>query len=338
MSLDVGRGDIGRGDIGRGDIGLPNNGRGDIGRGDIGRGDIGRGGGDTDVGAVDEPFVELDEPTARAVTGGAPDPPSGLTACLTNDGACASEGGGSVPVLLTWDAPHFGQVVAYKVFRFDYPGEFVPPGELPTAAIATVTRICEGDDVCPSEVPRRYYDNGAPFGKQLAYFVKAVFADDTESPISNFATVTTPAALDFEGFADLTVVTDQYASQGVTFTGATILNDGGSLNSEFFPPRSGKGVLFDWDLGFGGTMTVNFTTPVNRAGGYVTGNAVITLSCFDGAGSPVGSASLPGANYVGSSTGLPPNLLLEVRSPGIARCTFTDHGNSYTVDDFFFRR
>jgi hypothetical protein len=341
---DIGRGDIGRGDIGRGDIGLPNNGRGDIGRGDIGRGDIGRGGGDTDVGSVDEPFVELDEPTARAVTGGAPDPPSGLAACLTDDGVCASEGGGGVPVLLTWDAPHFGQILAYKVYRFEYSGEFAQPAALPSEAIATVTPFCEGNS-CTNEVPRRYYDNAAPFGKQLAYFVTAVSVDLTsptgtrETGISNFATVTTPAALDFEGFADLTVISDQYGSQGVTFTGATILNAGfPPYNSALFPPRSGKGVLFDWDLEFGGTMTATFTTPVTRVGGYVTGNTVITLTCFDGTGNSLGSASLPGANYVGSPTGLPPNILLEVRSPGIARCTFTDHGNSYTVDDFFFKR
>jgi hypothetical protein len=307
-----------------------------MGRGDIGRGDIGRGGGDTDVGAVDEPFVELDEPTARAVTGDAPDPPSAVAACLTDDGVCAPVGGGSVPVLLTWDAPHFGQVVAYKVYRFEYSGEFVAPAVLPSEEIATVTPVC-GGDVCTSDVPKRYYDAGAPFGRQLAYFVKALFADQSESGISNYATVTTPA-LDFEGFADLTVISDQYASQGVTFTGATILNAGGSLNSAQFPPRSGKGVLFDWDLQFGGTMTVNFTTPVTRAGGYVTGNTVITLSCFDGFGNPLGSASLPGANFIGSGTGLPPNLVLEVRAPDIARCTFTDHGNSYTVDDFFFAR
>src|SRR4030095_4900861 len=138
-------------------------GRGDIGRGDIGRGDIGRGGGDTDVGSGDEPFVELDEPTARAVTGGAPDPPSGLAACLTDDGVCASEGGGGVPVLLTWDAPHFAQVIAYKIYRFEYSGEFAAPAVLPSEAIATVTPFCEGD-VCTLEVPRRYYDYGAPFG------------------------------------------------------------------------------------------------------------------------------------------------------------------------------
>ena len=99
---DIGRGDIGRGDIGRGDIGVPSAGRGDIGRGDIGRGAFG--GGDTDVGGADEPFGDLDLETAIAASGSLPtDPPSSpaneLTACLTSNGVCASQGG-DVPVLL----------------------------------------------------------------------------------------------------------------------------------------------------------------------------------------------------------------------------------------------
>src|SRR6185436_2653873 len=123
---DIGRGDIGRGDIGRGDIGLPNSGRGDIGRGDIGRGDIGRGGGDTDVGGADEPFVELDKTVAAAASGGgeALSAPSGLVACLTSDGACATEGG-TLPVLLRWTAP--GRAIGYEIHRFTFQGEFKSP-------------------------------------------------------------------------------------------------------------------------------------------------------------------------------------------------------------------
>src|SRR5207248_9761385 len=106
-SGDIGRGDIGRGDIGRGDIGRGDIGRGDIGRGDIGRGDIGRGGGDLDVGGTNrnEPLGDISLETAKAVEGDKPTPPSGLTACLTSDGACA-DGGGDRPVLLQWQAPH----------------------------------------------------------------------------------------------------------------------------------------------------------------------------------------------------------------------------------------
>jgi len=182
IGASVGRGDIGRGDIGRGDIG-----RGDIGRGDIGRGDIGRGlfgGGDTDVGSPNEPFAEMSLETAKAVAGDAPSPPSGLIACLTNsDHGCASEGG-SVPVRLDWQAPHLGVPVRYLVYRFAFEGEFVAPSDLPTQPIATISS--EGS------LPTTYLDFAAPFGTQLAYFVRAQFDDGTESGISNFATITTP--------------------------------------------------------------------------------------------------------------------------------------------------
>jgi hypothetical protein len=208
MSLDVGRGDIGRGDIGRGDIGRGDIGRGDIGRGDIGRGDIGRGdigrgdigrglfgGGDTDVGGTGEPFAELSLETALASEGETPStdnapppptPPTALTACLTAGPgyACASEGG-NVPVRLGWQAPHLGRAVRYFVYRFAYPGEFPPPADLPSEAIATI--FSEGS------LPTEYFDFTAPSGSQLAYFVRAQGSDARISGVSNFATVTTPA-------------------------------------------------------------------------------------------------------------------------------------------------
>lgn len=139
--------------------------------------------------------------------------------------------------------------------------------------------------------------------------------------------------VDFEGFPDLTQITTQYSRLGVVFAGASILNAGGLLNAAFFPPRSGVGVVFDWPASFGGLITATFTVPVLRAGGYITGNRAITLRCFDSHGNLLGTASTPGPNFVGVGT---PNLLLEISAPGIKQCTFTDGGNTYTVDDFTF--
>lgn len=82
-----------------------------------------------------------------------------------------------------------------------------------------------------------------------------------------------------------------------------------------------------------------FTPTVVRAGAAVTGNQVITMRCFDAAGALLGSSSLPAANFVGAGNHVPPNFPLGVAAHGprkIASCTFSDGGNSYTVDDFIF--
>jgi hypothetical protein len=196
---DIGRGDIGRGDIGRGDIGRGDIGRGDIGRGDIGRGDIGRGyegGGDLDVGSVYE-FAqistgvfggELDFETAVAVEGGTPQsPPSSLQACLTSEGSC-NPAGGNRPVLLSWEPPHFGKALSYRIYRGQYSGDFAPgSGLVDSAALIEPAFYTSGN---PS-----WYDTSAPAGTQLVYFVRANLEGERLSGISNFATVTTPPEL-----------------------------------------------------------------------------------------------------------------------------------------------
>jgi hypothetical protein len=188
---DIGRSDIGRSDIGSGDLGQGDTGRSDIGRSDIGRSDIGRGlfgGGDLDVGGANEPFGEIDLETARAVTGNAPTPPDGLRACLTSNGECASQGGGT-PVLLNWQAPHVGKPTRYRVYRVEFWSETFLPGNLPTASIGTVETI-EG------VLPTTFLDYSAWPDARFAYFVIAEFDDRTRSGISNFATVITPPAPD----------------------------------------------------------------------------------------------------------------------------------------------
>jgi hypothetical protein len=48
--------------------------------------------------------------------------------------------------------------------------------------------------------------------------------------------------------------------------------------------------------------------------------------------------STPAANYVGAGTGVSPNYFLEVTAAGISRCTFSDGGNTFTIDDFTFKK
>src|SRR5262245_46563633 len=56
---------------------------------------------------------------------------------------------------------------------------------------------------------------------------------------SNVPTAANPMTIDFDRLSNLTSITNQYSDVGVSFTGATILGQGGSLNYLQFPPRSG---------------------------------------------------------------------------------------------------
>jgi hypothetical protein len=286
---DIGRGDIGRGDIGRGDIGRGDIGRGDIGRGDIGRGDIGRGlfgGGDLDVGGTNDPVTELDLETARAVDGDTPAPSSGLAACLTSDGVCAADGG-SAPVLLQWEAPHFGRVVAYHIYRFPFVGGFVAPANLPTGEIAVVVPGVE-----QSMPPTFYYDATAPSGAKLAYFTRAEFEDESTSGISNFATVTTPFADDpaVAATSALPVCGDEDSPGSEIdpfLTGASCAATGRwtrSANVQLYQvPSSATGVTFDY---------------VYKGGSF--GNELVVFEVDDATGA-IGAAHPGDAGYLAAA-------------------------------------
>jgi hypothetical protein len=139
------------------------------------------------------------------------------------------------------------------------------------------------------------------------------------------------SVIDFEGYPSSVAITTQYAAQGPTFDGATILVQNVSLNPPF-PPHSGTDVVFDVT----GAINVTFRAPVSSAGGYVTGNQVITLRCYNKAGTQVGTDALPAANFLGANTGVAPNYFLGVQAPGIVSCLLQDHGNTFTLDDFTF--
>ena len=122
--------------------------------------------------------------------------------------------------------------------------------------------------------------------------------------------------LDFEGLAEGSSVGTAYkTAHGVSFSGATILVAGGSLNSPYIP-RSGANVVYDQT----GAIEATFDKPVRKAGGYITGNRAITMTCYKQDGSVVGAAGTPGANYNGAGTGLPLNLPVFVSGVGITRC------------------
>jgi len=129
-------------------------------------------------------------------------------------------------------------------------------------------------------------------------------------------------ALDFEGFADDTALTNQYS--GFLFTNTRIWTAGLSLNELEFPPHSGVNAA----IGASAPITISFSAPVLSFSG-------LTLSAFDSLNQGVGTAnSTFGANFV--STGNPANELLQVSfSGGISRVSIAggSSGSSFALDD-----
>lgn len=143
--------------------------------------------------------------------------------------------------------------------------------------------------------------------------------------------------LGFDGLPDLSLNVDDF---GVHFSGAQVLTCGGSLNCGPFPPFSGANVIFDIP-GQGGLITATFdvatTGNVRKVSARVTGNRNVTMSALGAQGQVLGTSQTGGANFVGSGSGIPANKLLEIATNDpIARVTFHDSGNTYTIDDFAF--
>jgi hypothetical protein len=138
----------------------------------------------------------------------------------------------------------------------------------------------------------------------------------------------------FEDLTDSERLTTQYALFGVTFTNATALTAGISLNEFEFPPHSGTNVIFD----DGGPMTLIFSIPMVYFEGYFTYLVPLTLNFFDALNNLVGSANSNfSSNMVLSGDpGSSPNELLSFAwGPGISSVVISGDlgGNSFTMDD-----
>jgi len=138
--------------------------------------------------------------------------------------------------------------------------------------------------------------------------------------------------LDFEGFLDGTSLTTQYA--GLTFTNATIITAGISLNEFEFPPYSGTNVVFD----DGGPISIAFDTPVLRFGGYFTYTEQLTLAGFDATSTQVATAvsAFSSNDALFGDTGSSPNEFVSVSfAGGISSVTITGDplGGSFVMDD-----
>ena len=146
--------------------------------------------------------------------------------------------------------------------------------------------------------------------------------------------------IDFEGYADSTIITNQYA--GLTFTNAIILTAGISLNEFEAPPHSGVNVLSD----NGGPITIDFATPISSFSAYFTYYEPLTLTGFDSTNTEVASVSSAYSINVGCDPGsLPtclgdpgssPNELLQMSFlAAITSVTITGDalGGSFAMDD-----
>lgn len=135
----------------------------------------------------------------------------------------------------------------------------------------------------------------------------------------------------FEGLPDLTPITTQYP--GVTFTNATILTAGISLNEFEFPPFSGTNVVFD----DGGSMTISFLAPIFRFSGFFTYLAPLTLSAYDQNNNLLGSINSLFNNNLALSgdPGSNPNEQLTLSASGIKSITINGDpaGGSFTLDN-----
>jgi len=116
------------------------------------------------------------------------------------------------------------------------------------------------------------------------------------------AAFTHPTVLNFNGLASEVKITNQFAGQGVTFSGgAYVLTDGADL--QYFPGATA--IASDWIYPPDGTglqalpITVTFTSVQNLIGSFYSGNPtdIVTITTFLN-GVSHGSASfvLPGGN------------------------------------------
>jgi hypothetical protein len=138
--------------------------------------------------------------------------------------------------------------------------------------------------------------------------------------------------IDFEGFDDGTPITNQYT--GVTFTNATVITAGFTLDEFEFPPESGVNVVFD----DGGPITIDFDSPVLSFGAFFTYAEPLTLDGFDDTDALVASATSAFSSNLGLSgdPGSMPDEFLEVSdASGISSVTITGDpgGDSFTMDD-----
>ncbi len=135
-------------------------------------------------------------------------------------------------------------------------------------------------------------------------------------------------SVNFDSLNDGDSVAGQFS--GLTFSNATALTAGFSLNELGFPPHSGSNVATDSS----GPVTILFSPGVNSFSAYFTYSAAVTVAAFDSTGKQLASKTSSAANNaVGTGS---PNEQIAVSSTSlIAKVVITgaSSGGSFAMDD-----
>lgn len=163
-------------------------------------------------------------------------------------------------------------------------------------------------------------------GRSMAPTLLALGVSIMATPAS--ATV---VVYNFDGFADSTSLTT--LPVGLSFSHATVIKAGISLNEAEFPTRSGDGAVFD----DGGAMSISFAAPVFSVGGYFTYVSGLSLSAYDSASNFLGTVTSTFLANTVSTPGSSQNeaLSFDSVSGAIARVVITGDpsGGSFVMDD-----
>ena len=138
--------------------------------------------------------------------------------------------------------------------------------------------------------------------------------------------------LTFEGYADSTILTNQYT--GAIFSNAIVLTKGITLNEFEFPPHGGSNVASD----NGGPMSLSFSSGVNSFSAYFTYGVPLTVQAFDSSNHLLTSATSAFSNNeaVSGVSGSRANELLQVTSTTsifTVVITGSSQGASFVMDD-----
>ena len=150
--------------------------------------------------------------------------------------------------------------------------------------------------------------------------------------------------LDFETLVDLEVVTNQFQLLGLTFSNTVALrafsaDPANTLDDSEFPPFSGITVVANGNQNvLGGSIMLDFTTPVTSVSGHFTYSGALTLTAFDASSAQVAQASSALSENLVSSGNSPNEFIQLTFAGGIAEVTIEISGTdaTFTLDDLTF--